>query len=660
MTSKHARAKSNTCAFSRLAIATAGVCAGLMSSQGAFGQSTTFTDNGGDQAWANTANWNNGVPTSTTNAFIPASGSIPYVTINAPGAAVNNLDDDTVTTVDDFSGSGGVTLLANSITTDEPMGQGGFDMRAGYVKTHSLNETYVDVGEYYNIGSTLEITANGTLNTADELIVGRFDAVANNVGTGYLLLDSGVNATTYALYVGAAGGNGTVVQNGGSMLSQNAATIATDLLSVGTYTLNNGLFDSPGYMFIGRASATGTFNQNGGTVSTGDMYLASDGNGSGTYYLNSGIYQGTGIYFGNDTGTPTGTFYWTDGTIANQPGSNLNIASFGAMLTVQLQAGGTPTFNISNGQVAYVQGSATITGNNGITLTGGGELDLQGANSYTGTTTVTQGQLVLDGVGALPSGGAVVNNSAMVVNTDNVSGKITGTGSLTINAGILQLAAGSGGSSQGALTIAPGATLDITNNHLIINYGNGADPMSTIYGYLKSGFNNGGWNGSGIISTSIAAANANPNNPQYGIGFSDGNDKINGHPIVSGLSSGQIELKYTLLGDANLDGTVNGADFSILAANFGQGYTNWDQGNFLFTPAINGADFSALAHNFGLGDSGADAAVSPADVAALDAFAAANGLLNDVPEPTTVGLIFGMCGVGLLTRRRKKSEISVQ
>jgi hypothetical protein len=134
---------------------------------------------------------------------------------------------------------------------------------------------------------------------------------------------------------------------------------------------------------------------------------------------------------------------------------------------------------------------------------------------------------------------------------------------------------------------------------------------------------------------------------RYGVGWADGKDKI-----VGTLSSSQIEVKYTLLGDANLDGVVNGADFSILAANFGQGVTNWDQGNFLFTPAVNGSDFSALAANFGQGDYVPTVTVSPGDIAALDAFAAANGLLADVPEPSAACLASLFLAGALIRRRR--------
>ncbi len=246
--------------------------------------------------------------------------------------------------------------------------------------------------------------------------------------------------------------------------------------------------------------------------------------------------------------------------------------------------------------------------------------------------------------------GGTINNSVLKLSgagSVHING-ITGIGSLSIAAGSvdLQLTPFSGLSQQSSLVIGSGSKLDINNNHVIVNYGSSSDPITTIAGYIKNGYNAGGWNGPGIDSTFISLTTG------YGIGFADGADGV-----VAGLSSGQIEIKYTLLGDANLDGTVNGSDFSLLAANFGTGHTNWDQGNFLFSSSVNGSDFSALAANFGQGDSGADVGVSAADVAGLDAFAAANGLplpaIGAVPEPASAGIVI-LSGLGMLAVRRRR------
>ncbi|MGD0768688.1 MAG: PEP-CTERM sorting domain-containing protein, partial [Tepidisphaeraceae bacterium] len=93
--------------------------------------------------------------------------------------------------------------------------------------------------------------------------------------------------------------------------------------------------------------------------------------------------------------------------------------------------------------------------------------------------------------------------------------------------------------------------------------------------------------------------------------------------------------------------------FTILAANFNQPVTGWDQGDFNYDGLVNAADFTDLAANFNQSDSGA--AVSAGDVAALDAFAAANGLslpTSSVPEPAS-GSIVVMAGLGILRRRRR-------
>jgi hypothetical protein len=155
-----------------------------------------------------------------------------------------------------------------------------------------------------------------------------------------------------------------------------------------------------------------------------------------------------------------------------------------------------------------------------------------------------------------------------------------------------------------ALQLFGSGSLDVNNYTMFINYGSNADPISAIAGYIKSGYNGGAWNGQGIIST---AAQTPTNGLHYGLGYANGKDNV-----VSGLSSGQIEVKYTLLGDANLDGLVNGSDFNIVAANFNQSITGWDQGDFNYDGLVNAADFNELAANFNQGASGASGASSVA------------------------------------------------
>jgi hypothetical protein len=107
------------------------------------------------------------------------------------------------------------------------------------------------------------------------------------------------------------------------------------------------------------------------------------------------------------------------------------------------------------------------------------------------------------------------------------------------------------------------------------------------------------------------------------------------------------DVDYTLEGDANLDGKVNGTEFAILATNFNQAVAGWDQGDFNYGNSPNGSDFAFLATNFNQG-------ASQAGTSALEAFAASNGLLSDVPEPASVMCLAAGC-IGILGRRRRRS-----
>jgi len=145
-------------------------------------------------------------------------------------------------------------------------------------------------------------------------------------------------------------------------------------------------------------------------------------------------------------------------------------------------------------------------------------------------------------------------------------------------------------------------TLDVGSSVVILNYGAGADPISTIQSYLASGCNAGAWNGAGIDSSAAASSGST-----YGVGSADGTDGV-----VSGLSSGQIEIAYALNGDTNLDGVVNGTDFTALVANLGKPAMAWDKGDFIYNGVVSGEDFTLLVGNLGMQANGADVAL-PAD-----------------------------------------------
>ena len=189
-----------------------------------------------------------------------------------------------------------------------------------------------------------------------------------------------------------------------------------------------------------------------------------------------------------------------------------------------------------------------------------------------------------------------------------------------------------------------GGTLDLTDNGLLVDYDVPADPTPTmVRGAIRSAYAGGAWTGPGITSSTAAST------PNTAVGYAVAADVFNFQLDVVHMFFGRavdettMLARYTLEGDTNLDGAVTVTDFMRLRESLAEA-GDWVEGDFDYDGRVTPRDYVMLRRNFGESLPGVAAAVSAADWAALNAFAAV------VPEPATGMLLIG----SLLPLRRHR------
>ena len=103
-----------------------------------------------------------------------------------------------------------------------------------------------------------------------------------------------------------------------------------------------------------------------------------------------------------------------------------------------------------------------------------------------------------------------------------------------------------------------------------------------------------------ITSANAAAAAANASNHfKTGVGFAAAFSLTSAWIGGANPGGSNVLLSYTLLGDSDLNGSVDSSDFTALSQNFNQSGMSWVNGDFNYDGVVNALDFNILASNFG-------------------------------------------------------------
>jgi autotransporter-associated beta strand protein/T5SS/PEP-CTERM-associated repeat protein len=381
------------------------------------------------------------------------------------------------------------------------------------------NTAALTVGHW---GVGLLDVAGGTLNTYD-------CTIGSDVGYSTATVTSGTLIAVHHLTIGAYRG-GTLVISGGEVitgvayLSELSYTVGTATISGGTWSINNLFFDYGG--------GTGTLNVNGGlvhdnichmgwsdistasaTVTSGtwanDTMLVIGTGGTGTLNVSGGLVtSGNGYIGGSSSGV--GTVTVSSGTWANN--TDLVVGNSG---TGTLNVSGGSVTNANNGYIGYDNGSVgTVTVLSG-TWTASSDL-------WVGYTNHDDPDFPIDGTGTLTLNGGIVTVGSMLS-----KGSL---GTINLNfGGTLQIGTGTTSGVLGVSTLA-------NNGMLIFNRSDASTYAGTISGsgaVMKQG--------AGTLTLSGSNGVSGPTTIQQGV-LNLGNSAALASSALTPLSGGTVTL----------------------------------------------------------------------------------------------------------------------
>jgi T5SS/PEP-CTERM-associated repeat protein/autotransporter-associated beta strand protein len=405
---------------------------------------------------------------------------------------------------------------------------------------------------------TANVGADGAFTVADNLVgaralrklgVGTLVLTGTNTYTGYNYVQAGI-----LKFAGPAAMPG-LSTNTALVTVSPAATLAVAVGGAGWQSADvTSLLAQPS---ISYADSTAVLGFDTANVGASGAFTVAD-NLTGAYALRK-LGVGTLVFTG--TNTYAGRSYVQAGTLkfaspAAMPGIGWYAAqasvSAGATLAVAVGGAGWQAADVTSllvqPSISYADSTAAL-GFDTTNVGGTGSFTVVDsiAGNY-GVTKLGAGKLVFTGA----------NNY---------------TGRTVVQAGTLEL------DPAAQSTVLSGGGVDLQHGKLVFDYIEGADPAATIAAKLGLSYHGGQWDVSPFYITDEGP------HPLHSLGWLD--DTV----------SHQVIVMWTLYGDANLDGTVNGADLNTVLSNYNQA-GNWNHGDFNYDGTVNGGDLNTVLSNY--------------------------------------------------------------
>ena len=466
----------------------------LLSTQSSHAGSATWKASPATGDWNTATNWTTGGPPNG------ATDTATFATSNTTGVSLSANTQ--VNGIVFNSGASAFTITAQSLTLTIS--------GVGITNNSAVMQNFLTAGVSANPGTiafTNSATAgSGTFFTNDPGGLAEFFGTSTAANGTFVNNGSATSAAGHTQFFGtSSAGNGIFINNGGTASNGGGGMTAffnTSTACNGTFTSNGVAFREAiegGVEFHNTSTAgNGTFTINGATaagrfISGGFMqFFDSSTAGDGTFTINGGAGSHVGgglIYFRDSSTGGNATLIANAGLNGGRGGKIVFIGGAGGTAHVEVFGNGNLDLSFSGGvTISSIEGNGKVflssrnlsVGSNNLSTTfagviqdggdaggtggsltkvGTGSLSLTKANTYTGSTTVNGGTLLVKNKTGSGTGSGVVQVNA---------GTLGGTGTI---AGVVTVGTGSGTGaflSPGNSATKPG-TLTVTNNTLTFN-----------------------------------------------------------------------------------------------------------------------------------------------------------------------------------------------